>query len=385
MDFRFTEEQEKFRQEIRTFLDKECRYGKDVVQEDRWIAGESPEFAKKLAAKGWIGLAWPKKYGGQERGYLDRLVLTEELVLYGAPVATHWFEDRQIGASVLRHGSDALKEEFLPRLARAEIRFCLGLSDPEAGSDLAGVKTRAQLEGDWFIINGQKVWTSHAHHADYIWLVSRTDPNAPKHRGISEIIVDMKLPGITVRPLLDMSGDYHLNEVFFDNVRVSKRYLVGELNQGWKQIAGQLDFERSGIERLTSNRRLFLDILEYIKGTPLHNDPVIRNRAADLEAQFQVGKLIIYRVAWLLDQGTVPNYEAAMGKLWCTEYEQRVADWCTRVLGMFGQLAIGSPLGILGGRVARAYLYAPGYTLQAGTSEVLRTIVATRGLGLPAA
>lgn len=382
MDFSFSPEQEKFREEVRQFLEKELP--EEWRSNHNWINGFSPEFSGKLGKRGWIGMPWPKKYGGQERTYLDRLVLTEELLRAGAPVFAHWMGDRQVGPAILAHGGEEQRMEFLPRICRGEITFCVGMSEPEAGCDLASLQTKAVLEGDYFVINGQKVWTSGAQQSDYCYMVVRTDPKAPKHKGISELVVDMKLPGITVRPLLDLTGKEHLSEVFFDNVRVQKSALLGQLNRGWYQIAAQLDYERSGIERLMSNYPLFQDILQLVKETQLGKEPRVRHKIAELSVEFEVGRWLIYRVAWLLTRGVVPNYEAAMSKFFCTEFEQRLAHAATQILGLYGQLMPGSQRAMLGGKAADEYLYCPGYTIQGGTSEILRNIVALRGMGLPA-
>ncbi|MDP2953614.1 MAG: acyl-CoA dehydrogenase family protein, partial [Chloroflexota bacterium] len=237
MDFKWSQAQEEFRQEVRTFLDKELAEGTFVPVDDGWVVGHSAEFSRKLAAKGWIGLTWPKQYGGQGRSYLDRLILTEELLAYGAPVASHWLADRQVGPALIAYGSQEQKAEFLPRIVRADIFFCIGMSEPSAGSDLGSLQTRATQDGDDFIISGQKVWTSGAHEADYCYLVARTDPAVPKHRGISEFIVSMSLPDVRVRPVLDITGAHEFNEVFFDGVRVPGTCLIGERNRGWYQIA----------------------------------------------------------------------------------------------------------------------------------------------------
>ncbi len=382
MDFALTPEQQAFRQEIRDFLAQEV--SPSAVTEDGWIVGFSREFSLKLGARGWIGLTWPKQYGGQARSYLDRVILTEELLRAGAPVAAHWLGDRQVGPALLAYGSEQQKEEILPRVTRGEIVFCLGMSEPGAGSDLASLRTKAVEEGDHFSLTGQKIWTSFAHVADYAYLVARTDPNAPKHKGISEFLVDMRTPGITVRPLVDITGEHHFNEVFFDNVRVPKTYLIGEQNRGWYQIASQLDYERSGIERLLSNYPLFRDTVRYAQEQGLTNDPLIRNQLAQAQVELDLGRFMVYKVAWLLSQGRVPNHEAAMAKCFCTEVEQRIAQLVSQVLRDYAVLAPGSPAARLAGRAARTYLYAPAYTIQGGTSNVLRNIMAIRGLGLQA-
>lgn len=380
MDFGLSAEQEAFRTEIRDFL---CQEMVDhTPTEDGWITGFSREFSLKLGERGWIGLTWPKKYGGQEKSYLDRLVLTEELLRAGAPVAAHWLGDRQVGPALLAYGSEEQKEEILPRLTRGEIVFCLGMSEPGSGSDLASLRTKAVEEGDHFSLTGQKIWTSFAHVADYAYLVARTDPDAPKHKGISEFLVDMKTPGIDVRPLVDIIGEHHFNEVFFDNVKVPKKWLIGEKDRGWYQIASQLDYERSGIERLLSNYPLFQDAVLYAKESGQDKDPLVRNKLAEMQIELELGRNMVYRVAWMLSQGGVPNYEAALAKCYCTEIEQRIADTVSQLLGDYAVLMPGSHAARLAGRAARQYLYAPAYTIQGGTSNVLRNIVAIRGLGL---
>ena len=382
MDFALTTEQEAFRARIRDFLAREV--SAETALEDGWITGFSPEFSRKLGAQGWIGLTWPRQYGGQEKSYLDRVILTEELLRAGAPVAAHWLADRQIGPALLAYGSEEQKKEILPRITKGELVFCLGMSEPGSGSDLASLRTKAVEEGDHFVITGQKIWTSFAHVADYVYLVARTDPNAPKHKGISEFLIDMQLAGVTVRPLVDLTGEHHFNEVFFDNVRVPKRWLIGEKNRGWYQIASQLDYERSGIERLLSNYPLFREAVRYAQEKGLTEDPLVRNQLAQMHIELEMGRFMVYKVAWMLTQGGVPNYEAAMAKCYCTEIEQRIAQTVSSLLGDYAMLMPGSPQARLAGRAAREYLYAPAYTIQGGTSNVLRNIMAIRGLGLQA-
>ena len=390
MEFRFTEEQENLRQEIRQFLEVEIKNGSFEVHCDAWMGGYSPEFSRKIGQRGWIGLCWPREWYGQGKSYMDRMVLTEEIVRYGAPAAAHWFADRQMGPSIIRYGSDEQKEYFLPRIARGELVFGIGMSEPEAGCDLASLRTKATEDGDSYILNGQKVWTSGAHHIDYLYLVARTDPDAPRHRGISEFIVDMHLPGIEVRPLIDMTGGHHYNEVFLDNVRVPRSSMVGEINHGWYQIAEQLDYERSGVERLMTNYPVYQDLIEYAKqtnhgGKPLAEQPTVRSRLADLTVRYEVGRLLTYRVAWVLDQGRPPTTEAAMAKAFCTSFEQYMAHVATQLPGLYGQLRQGSKWIPPAFResAAESYLFSPGYTIQGGTSEILKNITAIRGLQLP--
>jgi len=240
----------------------------------------------------------------------------------------------------------------------------------------------AREEGDYYVINGQKTWTSHAHNADYIWVIAITDEKAPKYRNLSEIIVDAKAPGITVAPLVNMIGVHAFNEVFFDDVQVHKRYLVGKKNEGFFQMLAQVDYERAGFERLMQNFPLFVKLKKYLKEAGLKGDSLVRDRLAELEIEFEVGRLLIYRVAWVLDQGKIPNYEAAVSKTFCTRFEQRLANVATEMLGQFGHVMPGFGSVPFEGEIAESYLWSPCYTIQGGTSEILKTIIATRGLGL---
>ena len=388
MDFKFSEEQEKFRQEVRDFLEEELRQRSFEPSCDAWIQGYSPEFTRKVAQRGWIGLTWPKEYGGQGHSHVDRLIVTEEMLRYGAPAACHWFADRQIGSSILRYGTEEQKKEFLPKIIRGEAYIGLGMSEPEAGSDLASLQTRAVKDGDVYIVDGQKTWTSCGKFMNYIYLVARTDPRVPKHRGISEFIVDVSLPGITINPIIDITGSEAWANVFFDGVRVPKRCLIGEENKGFYQILNQIDYERGGLERLMGNYPLFDAIVKFSKetkrnGSPLSQDTLIRHKLAQLQVEFEVGRLLCYRVALVIDRGRAPNVEAAMSKTYSTDFEQHLASTAMEILGLYGQLVPGSKWVPIQGAASHSYLASKGYSLQAGTSEVLRNIVAGRGLGLP--
>ena len=383
MDFSFTEEQNKFRLEVGNFLEEEIEKGYWKPTCDAWIQGFDPEFTKRVAHKGWIGLTWPKEYGGHERSHIDRLILTEEMLRYGAPAACHWFGDRQVGGAILSFGSEDLKKEFLPRIVKGEAYFGLGMSEPGAGSDLASLQTRAVEDGDYYVINGQKTWASCASFAQYFDVYVRTDSEAPKHRGISEFIVDAQSPGLSRIPMTDITGTEAWNDVFFDNVRVHKRYLVGEKNRGFYQVLNQLDYERSGMERLMGNYPLFDSIIKFAKDNKLPQQPVIRNKLAQLQIEFEVGRLLIYRVACLMEEGRVPNRESAMSKAYSTDFEKRLAGVAMEVLGPYGQLTSNSKLVPLRGMASHSYLASKGYSLQAGTTEILKNILAVRGLGLP--
>ncbi|MFW6105287.1 MAG: acyl-CoA dehydrogenase family protein [Chloroflexota bacterium] len=383
MDFGFTEEQNKFRQEVRNFLEEEIKKGYWKPTCDAWIQGFDPEFSKRVAQRGWIGLTWPKEYGGQGLSYIDRLILTEEMLRYGAPAACHWFADRQIGGSIVTYGTDEQKRELLPKIIAGEAYIGLGMSETEAGCDLASLQTRAIEGGDNYIINGQKTWTSGGSFVNYFYLLARTDPEAPKHRGISEFIIPADLPGINRIPMIDITGTEAWNDVFFDEVRVPRKCLIGEKNRGFLQALQQLDYERSGMERLMGNYYLFDAIVQFTKENKLSHEPIIRNKLAQLRIEFEVGRLLIYRVALVMDEGRAPNREAAMSKAYSTAFEQRLAKAAMEILGPYGQLLSDSKLAPIRGLAVHSYLASKGYSLQAGTSEILKNVLATRGLGLP--
>jgi len=388
MDFGLSEEQHKFRQEVSDFLEEELGQGLWQPSCDAWIMAYDPAFTKRVAQRGWIGLTWPKEYGGQGRSFVDRLILTEEMLRYGAPAACHWFADRQIGGAIVRYGTEEQREELLPVILKGEAYVGLGMSEPEAGSDLASLKTRATEDGDDYIIDGQKVWTSGGTHMNWIYLVARTDPDAPKHRGISEFFFQTGLPGVDVRPIVDITGGVHFNEVFLDSVRVPKKYLIGERNRGFYQILHQLDYERSGMERLMANYPLFKALIQYAKetkrnGKPLAEEPVVRSKLAQLKIELEIGRLHMYRVAVVMDEGRAPNWESSMSKVYGTAFEQRLASMAMEIAGLYGQLSSESKWVPMSGMAYHSYLSSKGYSLQAGTSEVLKNILALRKLGLP--
>ena len=390
MDFSFTKEQERLRQEVRDFLETKVTDGEFQVKSNGWVESHSQKFSKDMSRKGWIGMTWPKEYGGHNQSYIDRAIVMEEMLTYQAPIGFHFLADRQVGPAIIHFGNDEQKKTYLPKIINADISIAIGLSEPNAGSDLVSVKTTAMEQGDFYIINGQKVWTTGGHRADYIWCLVRTDLNAPKHKALSEFIVDVKTPGITVRPIINMAGVHSFNEIFFEDVKVPKENLVGPKNRGFYQLMAQVDYERAGLERLMQNYPLFKNLVEYAKkekrnGNPLSKDPFIRNKLAELEVEYQVGRLFCYQVAWTLSQGRIPNYEAALCKAFCTQFEQRLSDAATRVLGLYGQLMPGSKYAPMDGDAADSYLWSVSYTIQGGTLEVLKNIVATRGLGLPVA
>jgi hypothetical protein len=377
MEFRFTPEEEAFRTEVRSFIREEFPKVRD---------GES--FTKKLAEKGWLTMSWPKEHGGQAAGHMRQLVYNEEMAYHRAPGQTMGTD--RVGPTIILFGTDAQKAAFLPRIVRDELWWCQGFSEPGSGSDLASLQTRAIRDGDSYVVNGQKIWTSGAQRADYMILLARTDPDAPKHRGITYFLLDMKSPGISVRPLTQMTGQAGFNEVFFEDVRVPANNVVGEVNRGWYVSTATLDFERSGIGRVIGGYRSYEEVVEYAKKTAsrepgaatLFDENPMRHALADIGLSFKVGRLLSYRVAWMQSQQMVPNYEASMAKTFGTELHQKLARVAINSLGMAGQLSEGQHAPIRGS-IADLYLSTVSLTIAAGTSEINRNIIAQRGLGLP--
>lgn len=348
------------------------------IAEESWIVGHDVEVAKGLAERGWLGMTWPVEHGGGGRPALERFVVYEALIAEGAPIAASWFADRQIGPTLLEFGTAEQQARFLPGILSGEAMWGIGMSEPDAGSDVASIRTRAVRDGDpasgrggGWVIDGQKVWTSGAAHADWVYLVARTDPDAPPHQGLSELIVDLHAPGVTVEPILDMTGSRHFCEVYFDSVRVPAENLVGTLNGSFKQIMRQMEHERGGIDRLVSNRRLYEDVLPLADLTDLR----VREEVARIETGYRLGRLLVLREVL----GQAPRGFSAATKTFCTEHEQRVAAFVAKVLGPAATLADPG----LRFRVARNLAYGPAYTIMGGTAEILRNILAERVLGLP--
>ncbi len=336
------------------------------VHDDAWINGYSREFSRELGARGWIGMTWPTQWGGGGRTVLERFVVTEALIRAGAPIAASWFADRQMGPTLLAYGTDDQKREFLPGILAGEAGWCIGMSEPNSGSDLASLTTRAVRDGDTWIVTGQKIWTSFGETADYCYLICRTSTEGPPHAGISELIVPLDSPGITVNAITDMTTNRHFCEVFYDEVRVPAANLVGAEGGSWKQTMRQLEHERGGIDRLVSNYALYLDARDRADTT----NPLVRQEIARLESAYAIGRLLVLREV----MGQAPKSFSAATKAYCTEHEQRVAEFVARTCGADT---------MLWGRRARTICYGPAYTIMGGTSNVLRNIIGERVLGLP--
>jgi len=397
MDFTFTPEQEAFRAHLRTWLERNKAevFGRDNdPTADREEDGDSRwqkmlEWHRRLYSAGYAALHWPKEWGGGGAGLVEQVVYQDEVLRLGLPLygANQLALDR-IGFTLMAFGSEEQKRRFLPKMLTAEEIWCQGYSEPGAGSDLAGLQTRAVIDGDDFVINGQKVWTSLAHRAHWQVLLVRTDPDAPKHRGISYLLVDMKTPGITVRPLVQITGDSDFNEVFYDNVRVPRKNLVGSLNQGWQVSIATLMYERvSGGTRhpveKTINELVEVSKTVAFEGVPAARHPYVRQKLAQFASESLCLRLSRYRSLTAQLNGKVPGPESSFGKLHATELNLRVAMFAEELLGPHSQLERGSFGAIENGRWLYRALRARGLTIAAGSSEIQHNIIGERVLKLP--
>ncbi len=389
MDFGWSQDESEFRKRVRSFL--EANWAKSEVAAQ--YAGESSwerhrAFEHALADNGWLTMAWPEQYGGQGASHMEQTIFKEEAAIHGAP--NGGMGASMVGPMLMIHGTEEQKREQLPKIAGADVVWCQGFSEPGAGSDLASLQTRAVRDGDEFVINGQKIWTSGAHHADYIHVLTRTDPDAPKHRGISYFMLEMGTPGITVRPLEQMHGVSGFNETFFEDVRVPAKNMLGEENRGWYVATTLLDFERSGIDRMATVQQAFEPLLEIApqpdsagEGRRVTDTDVNRHLLADTAVELEVSRFLSYRVTWMQQQGMVPNYEASISKIHSTDIMQKNARRGINMLGLHGALTPQSKHAVLGGLYCQIYMQTTSRTIGGGTSEIQRNIIATRGLGLP--
>ena len=364
MDFTWTPEQNELRERARKVATEAvARYGRF---NDSWMNGYSKEFAKEMAAQGWIGMTWPVEFGGGGRPSIDRLIVGEEMIAAGAPIAAMWFADRQMGPTLITYGRPDQQAEFLPAMLAGDTTWCIGMSEPNAGSDLASLKTSAVRDGDHWVINGQKIWTSFGADSDYCYLICRTSNEGPPHAGISEIIVPMDTPGIEIRRIEDLTTNRHFCEVFYTDVRVPLANLVGVEGNAFKQTMRQLEHERGGIDRLVSNHAVYRMARERADTS----DPLIRQEIAALETGYRLGRILVIRE--VLKQA--PAGFSAATKCFCTEHEQRVANFVARVFGAEA---------MLWNDITQGLAYAPAYTIMGGTSNVMRNILGERVLGLP--
>jgi len=399
VEFRLNAKEKDFYHEVEEFLKKELPedwathylhwpggYGsrKFKYKDSREIA---ERYRKKLIEKGWLTIAWPKEFGGREYSYMEQAIFDERTSYYRV-ANLDLIAAGIVGPTILKIGTEENKKDWIPRILSGEVRMWLGYSESNAGSDLAGIQTTAVEDGDHYIINGQKVWSSGAHDTDYAWLIAVTDPSVPKHKGISYFIVDNKTPGVTIRPLVNIVGFHQFNEVFFENVRVPKKNLIGEKNKGFYHLMTSLDIERIMVVGVGGFKRLFEELVQSVKeikidGKPLQKDPLVRRRLAIIATKIEICYLLFWKTAKGLDLGHSPSTEASMLKLTATELSRDLAEAAMDIFGPYGLLEEESQWTPFRGMAPWGYLDSVSATIGAGTSEIQRNIIATRGLGLP--
>ena len=397
MEFRFTPEQEMLLAEIDAWL----RQHLPPPRERPWMPvgpewsgnPEAADFAvmfnKQLAERGWLTAHWPKEYGGLGLGIMEQVVLREELAKHDAPLLNANGLS-MIGPILMLYGTEEQKRRHLPGIAKAEVMWCQGYSEPNAGSDLASLQTRAVKDGDEYVINGSKIWTGHGKGADWMFLLARTDPDAPKHKGITFFLLDMRTAGITVIPLTAMDGYVHFCQEYFEDVRVPQENVVGEVNRGWYVGVALLDFERSGITFAVEARRAVDELIDFQRRSATHGVPsldqrtALRHRLAERLIEVEVGRGFCYRIASIQAEGRIPNYEASIGKIFRSELNQRIAATGFAMMRLFGQAGEGSRWDDgLRTRYALRTQDTVFPTFSGGSNEIQRNIIATRGLGLP--
>lgn len=389
MRFDFTPEEKDFKRQLSSFLDDvlpaDWHGPADESRDDHWELNQ--DIKKGLAQRGWLVMSWPKEYGGSDSSPMMNTIFAEEMAYRRAPGHDR-FGTRMFGPTLLRFGTEEQRKKHLGSIARGEIQWCQGYSEPNSGSDLASLQTRAVADGDTFVITGAKIWTSLAHRADMMFMLVRTDPEAAPHKGISLILVDMKSPGVEVLPIVNMAGVHSFNQVVFDNVRVPKSNLVGDLNDGWRAGMTVLNFERSGIDYAAWARAALEEMVDYVKSdealvTSAKTEPTVRIKLAELHMEVEAARLMCYDVSYRQGKGEIPSSEASMSKVAASEVYLKVLDYGVEILGMYGVLEPGSKQAELQGRFFKMRLFYTSGPILAGTNEIQKNIIAQRGLGLP--
>jgi alkylation response protein AidB-like acyl-CoA dehydrogenase len=392
MDFNYTPEEENFRAGLRQWLAVNMKelpawWAHPEVRGPEVDSEEYHKFSiwwhRKLHAAGYTGITWPVAYGGRGGTMMQEVIFYEEIARHRAPGLSNVHGIGWCGPAILRFGTEEQKKRFLPRILSCEEIWCTFYSEPEAGSDMANVQARAVEDGDCFVVNGQKVWNSHAHLADWAVLLVRTDPTAPKHRGLSYMLVDMLTPGITVRPLRNITGTAEFNETFFDNVRIPKHQIIGEKNRGWYVAAGALEFERSSVGGAIARENTLRDLIHVVKQMGKNNDHLVRDRIARLHIETQVAKYLGFRTLTRQLKEGRPGPEGSIGSLFGVELNQRIQDFAMQVQGPYSRLMRGSPQAIEQGRWQYSFLRSRGASIETGTTEIKRNVIAQRVLELP--
>jgi alkylation response protein AidB-like acyl-CoA dehydrogenase len=393
MDFNYTPEEEKFRKQVRSWLDKNRPRGaarlargiRSMADDEEW--SRLVAWHRKLYAGGWVGLSWPKEYGGRGATLMEQIIFNQELGRRTLASGCNVLGVMMAGPAIMHWGTEEQKQRHLQRILAGDEIWCEGLSEPGSGSDLASLQCRAAPDGDDFLVNGQKVWTTLAHRSDWIQLFVRTDSETSKHKGLSCLLVDMKSPGITVRPLRQITGDSEFNEIFFEDVRVPKANLLGPLNSGWQVLITTLMHERAGISELGSEQ-IIDHLIELARktrrgGQPATKDSYVRQQLAQFAIEVQARKLNGLRSLTKRLKGSPPGPEGSIGKLSATELTKRMTKFAVELAGPQALVEGDSPFALDRGRWLTSILRSPSLTIAGGTSEVNRNIVGERILGLP--
>lgn len=371
----FPEGSEELRAEVRAFLAEEAASGTLVDRPDE-ERGYCPEFSRKLGERGWIGMMWPKAYGGHERSALERYVVNEELLVARAPTTAHFVADRQSGPLLLRFGTEEQRKAFLPRITRGELTFCIGMSEPNAGSDLASVQMTARKVDDGWVVNGTKLWTSWAHKADYMIALVRSSPlGQNRHEGLSQFLIDLSSPNIEIRPIYNLAGKHHFNEVVLTDCFVPEDMLIGEAGNGWPQVMGELGYERSGPERFLTMFHLYVELVRVLGPEPNDREAEIIGRLA---AHLMTLRRMSISVAGMLQAGQLPRVESALVKDLGTQFEREIPEIARLI---FAAEPSTDSADLFERVLGDAILTAPALTIQGGSKEILRTVIA-RGIGL---
>ena len=385
MDFAFAPEDEQFRAELRAFLTEELpEWWRGMFVDDPRAMPFTRAFCRKLAARGWLTMAWPREYGGGEASLWRQAVLREEMWAHDEPRGPQYMNLNYIGPCIMRFGTDAQKRRFLPPMAAGEVVWTQAFSEPGAGSDLAAVATRAERTDGGYVVTGQKTWNSYADApADWCFLLARTARSERRHDGLSVLLVDMRTPGITVRPVSTMAGPHEFNEIFFDGVRVDDECRLGAEGQGWEIATAGLAFERVGIARYARAGRVIELLVEHVRRTGRAADPDVRAKLADLRVRYEAARLLNYRAVSLQAAGQLPVVEAAIARVHNTQLEQLVGHVGLELLGLDGLLTHDDAIAPLAGLVNRQWVRNVPTTIAAGTLEIQKNLIARRGLGLP--
>lgn len=389
MDFTYTQEEEAFRQEVRAWLEPNIKAHREQWGEDEDEFTQHPSspaslaWHKRMHAGGWVALSWPKAYGGRGATLMEQVIFTEECMRAGTPPEVNGMGINMVGPMLMHYGTEEQRQRYLQNILSAEEIWCQGFSEPGSGSDLASLTTRAVEDGDDYVVTGSKIWTSNAHNAHWCLLLARTDPDVPKHKGITSFLLDMKSPGITIRPLVQMTGDAEFNQVFFDQVRIPKSRILGKLNEGWRVAVSTLSHERGGIRQFMRLHRMVRRVQELARERGKHTDPVMRQRLARLHVDTEVQRLTVLRALTKQLRGDPPGPEGSIQKLSFSRVYMAAIETAESIIGPYTQIDKGSPHSIWDGHWTFQSLFARRYGIAGGTDQIQLNIIGERQLGLP--